>query len=402
VIADEARSFVRRSSDRYDVIVMTVVDSWAALQSGAYSLSESYLYTAEAFVDYVGHLTPGGMLSIGRWYRDPPTEMQRAMEVASAGLRRVGIDRPERHLAVVRTSEFGLLLVRAQEFDEASMATVRSFATARGFAVAYDPVRASGPLAATFSSRGQHTPSTDDRPFFFDSLPLGEVLAGRAALAQGQRSLVAALITALLFSFLAILLPLRRTVSRCDGRLTRWVTASAVLLGTGFIVVEIVLLQRLTLYLGQPTLALAVGVAGLLSGAAAGSASVHRLPGGLRGAALGSTVALAAILVMLPSVADATLAGSLVVRVILALLFAIALGFPLGTAFPRVLSAAGAHEQNLLAWAWGTNGVASVVGSIVAAGLALETGFTGLAWLAIACYVVATLLGEPPRPVSPR
>jgi spermidine synthase len=398
VVADEARSFVRRSIDRYDVIVMTVVDSWAALQSGAYALSESYLYTEEAFADYFGHLTPGGTLSIGRWYRDPPTEMQRALEVASAGLRRAGIDHPERHLAVVRSSEFGLMLVRAAEFDEASVAVVRSFAAARGFEMAYDPVRVSGQLATTFSSSREHSPSTDDRPFFFDSVPLGETLAGRAPLAQGQQALLAALITALVLSFAVILLPLRRTVSRCDARLTRWVTGYALLLGAGFIVVEIVLLQRLTLYLGQPTLALAVGVAGLLSGAAAGSASVRRLPGGLRGAALGSTVALTAVLVILPRAADATLAAPLLIRVTCALLFAIALGLPLGTAFPRVLSAAGTHERNLLAWAWGVNGVASVVGSILAAGLALETGFTGLAWLAIACYVIATLLGEPPRP----
>ena len=397
IVADEARSFVRRSSDRYDVIVMTVVDSWAALQSGAYSLSESYLYTEEAFADYFGHLTPGGTLSIGRWYRDPPAEMLRVMEVASAGLRRVGIDRPERHLAVVRTAEFGLMLVRAQEFDEASMTTVRSFAAAHGFGVAYDPVRASGPLAALFSSSGGHSPSTDDRPFFFDSVPMGEVLAGRAELAEGQRTLVAALITALLFSFAAVLLPLRRSVSRLDGRLTRWVTAYALLLGTGFIVAEIVLLQRLTLYLGQPTLALALGVAGLLAGAAMGSAAIHRLPGGLRGAALGSTVALAAVLVILPGAADATLAAPLLVRGLIAVLFAIALGLPLGSAFPRVLKAAGAHDRNLLGWAWGVNGVASVIGSILAAGLALETGFTGLAWLAIGCYVIATVLGEPPR-----
>jgi len=397
VVADEARSFVRRSSERYDVIVMTVVDSWAALQSGAYALSESYLYTEEAFADYVGHLAPGGMLSIGRWYRDPPSEMLRAMEVASAGLRRVGLDRPERHLAVVRSAEFGLMLVRADDFDDASMKVVRDFAGEHGFEIAYDPVRASGELARAFASSGQRSPSTDDRPFFFDSVPLGETLAGRAALARGQQTLVAALITALVLSFALILMPLRRTVSRADARLARWVTAYAVLLGAGFIVVEIVLLQRLTLYLGQPTLALAVGVAGLLSGAAAGSASIRRLSGGLRGATIGSTVALAAVLVIFPRAADATLAAPLVARVACALLFAIALGLPLGTAFPRVLSAAGAHERNLLAWAWGVNGAASVIGSILAAGLALETGFTGLAWLATACYVAATLLGEPPR-----
>jgi hypothetical protein len=397
VVADEARSFVRRSNDRYDVIVMTVVDSWAALQSGAYSLSESYLYTEEAFADYLGHLAPGGTLSIGRWYREPPSEIVRAMEVASAGLRRVGALRPERHLAVVRSGEFGLMLVRAEEFDEGSMKVVRDFAGVHGFEVAYDPSRRSGRLATTFTPSGEQAPSTDDRPFFFDSVPLAEAIAGRAPLAQGQQTLIAALITALLLSFAVILLPLRRTVSRADGGLTRWVTGYALLLGTGFIVVEIVVLQRLTLYLGQPTLALAVGVAGLLSGAAAGSASIRRLPGGMRGAALGSTVALAAVLVILPLAADATLAAPLAVRVIVALFFAVALGLPLGTAFPRVLNAAGAHERNLLAWAWGVNGVASVIGSIVAAGLALETGFTGLAWLGIACYVIATLLGEPPR-----
>jgi hypothetical protein len=189
-------------------------------------------------------------------------------------------------------------------------------------------------------------------------------------------------------------------VSRTDARLTRWVTGYALLLGAGFIVVEIVVLQRLTLYLGQPTLALAVGVAGLLTGAAVGSASIHRLPGGLRGAALGSAAAFAAVLLLLPVAADATLAAPLAVRVFVALLFALAVGLPLGTAFPRVLNSAGAHDRNLLAWAWGVNGVASVIGSILAAGLALETGFTGLAWLAIVCYVVATVLGEPPRVVA--
>ena len=396
VVADEARSFVRRSSDRYDVIVMTVVDSWAALQSGAYALSESYLYTEEAFADYVSHLTPDGMLSIGRWYRDPPNEMVRAMEIASAGLRRLGLDRPERHVAVVRSAAFGLMLVRADEFDDASMTIVRDFAGEHGFEIAYDPVQASGALATPFASSDLRSPSTDDHPFFFDNVPLVETLAGRAPLAQGQQTLIAALITALILSLALILMPLRRTVSRADAGLARWVTAYAVLLGAGFIVVEIVLLQRLTLYLGQPTLALAVGVAGLLFGAAVGSASIRWLSGGMRGATIGSTVALAAVLLLFPRAADATLAAPLVARVGCALLFAMALGLPLGTAFPRVLRAAGAHDASLLAWAWGVNGAASVIGSILAAGLALETGFTSLAWVAIGCYVAATLLGDAP------
>jgi hypothetical protein len=396
VVADEARSFIRRSDDRYDVIAMTVVDSWAALQSGAYALSESYLYTEEAFADYVGHLTPGGLLSIGRWYRDPPSEVLRVMEVASAGLRRLGAEAPARHIAVVRGAAFGLMLVRADEFDDASMRLVRDFADEHGFAVEYDPVRVSGRLAPAFAASGEGSPSTDDRPFFFDNVPLWDAIAGRAPLGVGQETLVAALLVAVVLTLVLIVVPLGRNVSRVDAPLARWIAGYAVLLGAGFILVEIVLLQRLTLYLGQPTLALAVGVAGLLAGAAIGSASIRRLSGGLRGATLGSAIALAAVLLIFPRAADVTLAAPLIARVACALLFAVALGLPLGTAFPRVLSAAGARDGSLLAWAWGVNGAASVIGSMLAAGLALETGFTSLALVAIGCYVGATLLGEPP------
>src|SRR5207247_1147491 len=63
VVEDEARSYIRRSSDRYDLILMTVVDSYAALASGAYALSESYLYTAEAFDDYLTHMSDNGALA---------------------------------------------------------------------------------------------------------------------------------------------------------------------------------------------------------------------------------------------------------------------------------------------------------------------------------------------------
>ena len=401
IVGDEARSFVRRSSQRYGVIVMTVVDSWAALQSGAYALSESYLYTAQAFADYLRHLEPDGVLSIGRWYRDTPTEMVRAMEVAGAGLRLVGADRPQRHIAVIRSAAFGLMLVRASEFDDASMQTIRDFAGSHGFEVAYDPLRGVGPLAAMYTAGSGRDPATDDRPFFFDAVPLTETLTGRAPLTLGHETLLAALLTAVVLSIAVILLPLRRRIARADGHLTRWVTSTASLLGFGFIVVEIVLLQRLTLYLGQPTLALTVGVAGLLSGAAAGSASIRRLGGGVRGAALGSVVVLGAVLAVFPMLADATLAAPLAMRISLSVACAVAVGTPLGTVFPRVLQAARSEDESLLAWAWGVNGAASVIGSILAAGLVLETGFSALAWVAIACYGVLALIGEPGRTGEP-
>src|SRR5439155_1568004 len=111
LVEDEARSFVRRSADRYDLVVMTVVDSFAALSSGAYALTESYLYTQEAMADYLAHLAPGGSLSVGRWYRDPPVEIVRTFKIAVAGLTALGKSNPETHIAVLRYGNFGLLLI---------------------------------------------------------------------------------------------------------------------------------------------------------------------------------------------------------------------------------------------------------------------------------------------------
>ena len=117
VVEDEARSFIRRSSDRYDLIQMTVVDSYAALASGAYALSESYLYTAEAFDDYLSHIADHGALAVGRFYRDPPVEMLNTAALGVDALSRRRIADPLAHLAVLRYLDFGLLIVRDDAFD---------------------------------------------------------------------------------------------------------------------------------------------------------------------------------------------------------------------------------------------------------------------------------------------
>src|SRR5438034_10499001 len=147
VVEDEARSYIRRSSDRYDLIVMTVVDSGAALASGAYALSESYLYTAEAFDDYLTHLSDNGALAVGRFYRDPPIEMLNTAALGVDALSRRGIADPLSHLVVLRYQDFGLLIVREEPFDVASANAIRRFAADHHFTVAFDPLDRTGPFA---------------------------------------------------------------------------------------------------------------------------------------------------------------------------------------------------------------------------------------------------------------
>jgi len=70
---------------------------------------------------------------------------------------------------------------------------------------------------------------------------------------------------------------------------------------------------------------------------------------------------------------------------------AIAIGLPLGSVFPSVIASAGAHDDGLVAWAWAVNGAASVIGSILAVVAALTIGFTGVGFLAAACYILAVV-----------
>jgi len=383
VVDDEARSYIRRSSDRYDLILMTVVDSYAALASGAYALSESYLYTAEAFDDYLGHVADHGELAVGRFYRDPPVEMLNTAALGVDALRRRGIADPLAHLIVLRYADFGLLIVRSDAFDVASAGVMRQFAAEHGFTVAFDPLDRTGPFAEDLV--GTPVPATDNRPFFFANDPGAHVPVAYLIL-------FGALIPAVVLSWGLLLIPLRKVMGAAlMTELGRRTTIQALAVGFGFIAAEIVLLQRLTLYLGQPALALALGLAALLVGAAGGSAASAGGRLGVTRAALASAVVVTVAFLAFDRVAAGTLAWPLLARGAAACLVATAIGVPLGTVFPTVIASAGTRNDGLVAWAWAVNGAASVVGSILAVVAAIAIGFNGVGFLAAACYLVAAL-----------
>ena len=390
VVEDEARSYIRRSSDRYDLIVMTVVDSWAALASGSYALSESYLYTSEAFEDYLAHLNTGGALAVGRWYRDPPIEMLHTAQLAATALRSKGVADVSDRMVVLRYLKFGLLIVQPAPFDAAAIAKIRDFAATHHFAIEYDPLAPAGPFLAALNERS--VPATDDRPFFF-AADLGD---GRVPAAYAI--LFVALVPALLLSYLLLIRPLHRSIGPVLGtRIAVDTTFRSLAVGLGFIGAEIVLLQRLTLYLGQPALALSLGLAALLIGAAIGSSLSSRLAQDPDQASAVCAVALPLLLVALSWIASVTLAWPLPARETIATVASAGLGIPLGAVFPKIVARAGAADPRLVSWAWAINGAASVIGSILAVALTLNAGFTTVGIVAAACYLVPILVGRAQR-----
>jgi hypothetical protein len=105
-VNDEARAYLSRLDERFDIIQVPFTDTWAATAAGAFALSENGLYTVEAWQRFYEHLTDRGLLSVTRWHYLPqPMESYRLVSLAGAALRREGIDRPRDYVVLARGPE---------------------------------------------------------------------------------------------------------------------------------------------------------------------------------------------------------------------------------------------------------------------------------------------------------
>lgn len=412
----DGRSFMRASTDRYDVIQLSLVDTWAATAAGALALSENSLYTDEAVREYLEHLSPDGVLTMTRWKGG---EVYRLVVLIHAAARSLGIQDLGRHLAIVQhhaTPKGEVVAVnvlfRRSPFDEASVAALRAQVDAAGFDWLHDPLRTlPGRFpeianAADALAEGRRTedydlsPPTDDRPFFF--YRARPFLAGiaenpRRILTEGQYLIAAALCLAALLATLTLIVPLFRRGRAAVHEEPRIAMVGAVYflgIGVGFMLVEIAIMQRFVLYLGHPTPALTAVVSGLLVGAGIGSGLSSRLGGGRR-APIAAAAAAALVLLFSnaahPWLFATTQHYSFPMKVVLTEALVMPLGIVLGTLMPlgiaRILHAA----AGLVPWAWGVNGFASVVGACAGALLAVAFGFSFTLKVGAACYALAGL-----------
>ncbi|MCI0589578.1 MAG: hypothetical protein L0323_22410 [Planctomycetes bacterium] len=409
LLAAEGRAFVRSSEEEFDVLQMSGVDTYAALSSGAYSVSEAYLYTVEAFEDYLEHLKHGGFVSVSRFILEPPRETLRLAGIAAEALRRRGVPEPWRHIAILRGSLWASLLVGESAIPEAALERVRAFAAREGYRMAFDPARpgetpfdtllrgTEEERRAFLSGYGYRvSPVGDDSPFFFNYFRwknLPSVTGIRPAdpvytqsVPVGHAVLLATFLATALLGAIGILVPLRKA-SVPPGRFGLYFAA----LGLAYLFVEIAFLQKLTFFLGHPTYALSVVLSGMLVSSGIGAALSRGLS---RTAAERLLPAL--LLVLLPIcgfasryVLPAFLDLPFPARVAVSLLFLVPCGALMGMPFPIGIERLRARSPSAIPWAFGVNAFATVLASSLSNLLAMEAGFTLLFLLAAAAYVAA-------------
>lgn len=418
-VADEARSYLARTDRRFDLIQISLIDTWAASSAGAYALSENSLYTTQAWDLFLDRLDPEGMLSVSRWYSIPgraePLEAYRAVGLAAQVLRDRGAVDPRDHILAYlgppnsQGASAVTLLVSPQPFSDETLKRIGDAAERLEFEPVLTPsaaiddrfVALSAPELGDGALAGLDadvSPPTDDRPFFFQMADLGTILSG-AGLSRDDSTrpvLVLSLLAVVIFLLAVgfIVVPLLLTANRATHRGMSPFYVYFAGIGLGFMLVEISQLQRLSVFLGHPTYALTVVLFTLLVFSGTGSLVSERARTGEAPwravSLLGALVAVvAAIGLLTPRIVEMMDSATTPARIATAVALLAPLGLFMGMAFPLGIGAARDRPGEAKAFLWGINGAASVCASVFAVAIAVFFGISASYWTGLAGYAMA-------------
>jgi len=395
-IQSEGRNFISRTDRKFDVILLGFVDSWASVASGGLSLSENYLYTAEAFRDYYNHLTENGMLVILRWDSDVP-------RLVSNAVANLGADGAAKRIVTLIEKQNApnpnqppqmLYMLRKRPFTEAEIADIKgTWSAAEPIIMPGGPAPAliADVLAGKLTLDQYERQSTrfvgavrDDSPFYF-------------AIERPFRmptAIASSLLKWLLLPSVALLLVFALFGRPRNAAVAPYATSVVYFtaLGFGFIAIELALLQNLILLVGHPIFTLSVLLFTLLAMGGIGSAISKLVPMWLACvvvAVIGAVEALA-----LPRLVPMLLWLPLWARIVCAMVLIAPLGLVMGMPFPGGLRRTGNGSLPEPPFYWGLNGIMSVIGSIATVFVALMSGFQMAMLMGCVCYLLAALASK--------
>jgi hypothetical protein len=402
---DEGRSFITRSSEKYDIIYVPFVDTWASVSSGGLSVSENFLYTLEGFQQYYDHLAERGKIVTVRWLIDAP----RFITTYAKLLEQNGIpeDQLHRHLIMVTSDSYThdptvtmVIFSKSPFTDEEIRFLSQSFSQYN-----YKPILVPGqvmrePYSALL--RGQVNldqfydmfetkvyPVTDDNPYFLSfEKPLPRAVEVLLYASIG----IVAIFLLVPFAWIR-----RRREKEVDAKKSEIGIATMIpyfaALGVGFILIELALLQKLILLMGNPTMTFALLLFTLLMSSGAGSLLSSRIAknnmknlvfviGGIAG--LGILYVL-----FLTPIIYSTIAEPFEVKAAVSIAILAPIGFLMGMPLPTGMRLLKVHRPDYIPWMWAVNGAFSVLGAVLAIALGIMYGSSLAMVLGILIYLIA-------------
>ena len=438
-ITAEGRSFLQRTKRLFDIINISLLDSFSASAAGLYALNESHLYTTEAIKLALGRLRPTGLLSITRMLKTPPRDSLKAFATITEALRSASVADAAEHIIMIRSWLTATIVVSQQPFSHSQIAAARRFAQRRCFDLVHlpgiepkevnqfhvldEPIyyesvqKILSPDRDVFFRRYSYNirPATDDRPYFFDffkwkALPyMIRAVPGRwlPFSEWGYLVMAATLLQAVCASGLFILLPLVVTKpikAVASGKSATF--AYFFLLGLSYMFLEMGFIQKMTLLIGHPVFGVAVTLLSFLVFSGCGSLASERLfkmgrrnNGGYQSSVRAVQItALAVVTIGIGEIVimrfwfGALVGLSLPARLLVGLLITAPLAFFMGIPFPTALKEVHRRSRPLVPWGCGINGFASVTAAVLGTFLAISLGFTVLSLIALTGYILAAII----------
>ncbi|MFZ0302394.1 MAG: hypothetical protein WAL75_06900 [Terracidiphilus sp.] len=421
---DDARSWFASTHEKFDLVQMSMIDTWASTGAGAFSLSENGLYTLEGWHAFLKSINSNGIFTVSRWYNPSNVdETGRMVGLATAALFDDGVSDVRPYLFVASDGKIATLVLSKSPFTPVQLRILHDTVRDGGFTELLSPDRppdssllrqivASQDLASLnrvlSSTYLDLTVPTDNRPFFFNQMRFFDLPGTRTILARwmngeaqigtlgGNMIVFAVLLLILLISSVAIVLtilvPLRSAARQCSRSLAVAGSLYFSLIGMGFMLAEIALLQYFSVYLGHPIYSLGVCLFSLILSTGLGSLASDQLRLNTKtklfvwGAL--ATACLAVMAWILPFVFHATTDRDRLVRIGISLLAIMPLGFLLGFAFPTGLRLVNAIDDQPTPWFWGINGATGVLASVLGVMISIAFGINVTMTVAAACYLL--------------
>ncbi len=447
ILTGEGRSILKGLDQKFDLIQISLIGSSNTASGGFYSISENYLYTVEAFMDFWQHLSDGGKLGITRWLKFPPREIVRLCSISLEALSRMGIEKPENHLAIIRSWGTSTLILSKKEIGEEEIRAIKDFCDKRNFDVVYFPgikeeeantnhileqnyyYQEIDQLVNSFKENKLKdfydsyffnvSAVTDNQPYFFYTLKwknIPKIIKSTAnwqpLIEWGNLIIFATFLQGIIFSIIFIFLPLilkRFPVTKKRVKVPFLLYFAS--LGLGYMLLEISFIQKFILYLTNPAYSTSIIIFSFLFFSGLGSFYSRRIERNYVNALKIIIFTLCGLLIIyqfiLPYVFNTTLKYSLLVRMFITLGLIFPLGFLMGMPFPLGIRLVNSTEQGkeLIPWLWATNSFCSIIASVSAVIIALFFGFKVVALLAALVYLFGflSILGNrEPSPVPYR
>jgi len=420
IVNSEARSWFTQNKETYDLLQMSLIDTWVSASAGAFSLTENSLYTVEAWETFLNRVNDGGIFTVNRFHDAGAScnDLCRLATITATALLDRGQKEPWKHVFIAHVSNILTLIVGKDPLTDAQLDALHAQTERLHYTLVASPRQASkyetlnnilhasskADIAAAVKDLPfDVTPSTDAKPFFFNQARIWrpwdvirQATSGNMIYQNLQGHAVATvnLYIILLFSIIAsvlvLVLPFRKALSCAPKSFIRAGTAYFALIGLGFMFIEITLMQMLSMFLGHPVYGLGVVLFSMILSSGVGSFASEGILLNTRKRLVFWSLLLAGYLaVMALSVMPlmrVLMDAGFIWRLSFCLLMIFPAGFMMGFAFPTGMRLTAQVSDSLTPWFWGINGALGVVASAMAMVISIGAGLPMTILAGALCY----------------